>query len=433
MTMITMRSTAITAAASSREPSPSGLAAKSLSPHQWMDIIQYLTADDLKALRLAGGKDLADPVLTSHLQLRMDMAPFFSTDDDFTVGQATQWLTNRRRLVINVASPKICLHRVAYLVASGYLDSVTQVVIFNCHVHRAIFEILVSLPSLKSLRLASHASEQEKGVLDELEFIVANVGRARSLKQLDLEFDCVIHGSRLSYLRNAQGLKHLRLRGFDLSDGISSMGGLRDLTTLHLCHGNFYSSPSNDVKEKDLIHLMGLTNLDQVHLEGFDCLSGNGLKPFCTPSASVKSLVLKHCQEFAEEECMHSIGRMVHLTSLHFVHSSNDEVPLFDVEVLQYLNGLPSLKHLSLFYVIEDVTDLQALWGLASLETLNIAFEDELDKEDIDYLCQTILPTFGSLRKLRIFSEDGMGYSYSQGKLDVEHVPFTFGDLVFLE
>ena len=85
-----------------------------------------------------------------------------------------------------------------------------------------------------------------------LEFVVTNLGKIHGLKHLDVEFDRVIHGSRLSFLRNLQGLKHLRLRGFDLSDGISSMGGLRNLITLHLCHGVFFSSPSNDLNEKDL-------------------------------------------------------------------------------------------------------------------------------------------------------------------------------------
>lgn len=97
------------------------------------------------------------------------------------------------------------------------------------------------------------------------------------------------------------------------------------------------------------------------------------------------------------------------------------------------MNALVALKSLSLFYVLEDPSDLKELWGLASLETLNIALEDELDKEDVDDLCETILPTFGSLRKLRIFSEDGMAYSCPYGDIEVEHAPFTFGDLVYLE
>jgi hypothetical protein len=113
------------------------------------------------------------------------------------------------------------------------------------------------------------------------------------------------------------GLKHLRLRGFDLSDGISSTGGLRDLITLHLCHGNFYSSPANDVNEKDLINLMGLENLKEVHLEGFDSLSKICLKPFST-IPTVNHFVLKHFQDI-NKDSLSSIGRMTHLKSLHFV------------------------------------------------------------------------------------------------------------------
>jgi len=52
------------------------------------------------------------------------------------------------------------------------------------------------------------------------------------------------------------------------------------LESLHLCHGDFYSSPSDDIREEDLSNLIGLINLKHVHLEGFDALSDIGLKPF---------------------------------------------------------------------------------------------------------------------------------------------------------
>lgn len=225
---------------------------------------------------------LADPSLTIHLHLRIDKTPFFLAANDFTVSQAKEWLANRRRLVINDASINICSQHVAYLAANGFMNSVSEIVIFDCHVHGNIVALLPQLPNLESLRLASHTSNQEEGVLDELELLIKSVGNVYSLKKLDIEFDCIVNGSRLSFLRHLHGLKHLHLRGFDLSDGISSMGGLRDLITLHLCHGNFYSSPANDVNEKDLINLMGLENLKEVHLEGFDSLSRIGLKPFST-------------------------------------------------------------------------------------------------------------------------------------------------------
>jgi hypothetical protein len=65
------------------------------------------------------------------------------------------------------------------------------------------------------------------------------------------------------------------------------------LAQLHLCHGNFYSSPANDANEKDFINLMGLENLKEVHLEGYDFLSKIGLKPFST-IPTVNHFVLKH-------------------------------------------------------------------------------------------------------------------------------------------
>mmetsp|Transcript_38810 Transcript_38810/g.66241 ORF Transcript_38810/g.66241 Transcript_38810/m.66241 type:complete len:430 (-) Transcript_38810:108-1397(-) len=407
-------------------------AAIHLSPHQWSDIVQYLTAEELKALRLAGSRDvpLADPSLTCHLQLRMDKAPFFSANDMFLVSQARKWLTNRQALVINDVAPKICPNRVAYLVGNGFLDSVSQIVIFDCHLHRVLFSLLSQLPNLESLRLASHASDQGK-LLDDLEAMVANVGKMLRLKKLDIEFDCVIHGSRLSFLRKLHSLEHLRLRGFDLSDGITSMGGLIKLNYLHLCHGNFYSSPSNDVNEKDLLNLMALTNLKQVHLEGFDALSDIGLKAFSNKSASIQNLGLKHCQDLSEE-CLPSLGQMTHLTSLHFVNSAYDEVPIFDDECLHYLNALVKLESLSLFYVLEDLSDLRELWGLESLQTLNIAFDETMTIDAVQKLCQTISPIFGSLQKLRIFSEEGMNSSFRIGAIQVEFAPFTFGDLVYL-
>lgn len=375
---------------------------------------------------------LSDPSLTSRLLMRVDLAPFFSADRESTLDQAQRWLTNRRHLVINDTSSRICPVRMAYLVENGFLHSVEEVVIFDCHVHRAIFAILSRLPNVRSLKLASHASDEHGGVLEELEFVVASVDNMRGLKLLDVEFDCVVHGSRLSILRNLRDLESLRLRGFDLSDGIGSMGGLRNLKSLHLCHGNFYSSPSNDVNEKDLVNLMCLTNLQDVHLEGVDGLTNIGLKPFSVTPASVKRLVLKHCQDL-NEASLQSIGRMEHLTSLHIVHSAYDEVPIFDAESLRHMNALVALKSLSLFYLLEDPSDLRELWALNSLETLNIALEDELEEEDIHYLCQSILPMFRSLKKLRIFSEDGMSYSSHVGNIELELAPFTFGDLVYLE
>jgi len=291
-----------------------------------------------------------------------------------------------------------------------------------------IFEILSNLTNVKSLVLIDDGDRRE--ALSELEAIIFHVGNMPSLTSLDVEFNNVMHGSRLSFLRNLQSLEHIRLVGFDLSEGIGYVGNLEQLRTLHLCHGNFYSSPSDDANEKDLMALIGLTNVERVHLEGFDCLTGVGLGPF-SATGSIRHLVMKHCQELSEE-CLPHVGRMTGLNSLHFVMSSCecDDIDIFDRESLQYLNTLSSLKNLSLFYVLDDPTDLRALAGLTALETLNIALEDTIEVEDF---CVEVLQIFPSLRKLRMFSEDSMDCNFQCGCLDVEFATFNFGDQVCLD
>ncbi len=400
--------------------------------HEWSDIVRYTTAEDLKSLRLVGSKDmhLSDPSLTSHLSLRMDKAPFFSTNNSHTVDQIRRWLTNRRTLVINDVHSKICPSRVTYLVRNGFLDSVSDIIVMDCHFHLNIISILSHLPNLESLKLVDRGNEE---VLEGLEAILTHVGRITSLQHLDIEFDCVISGSRLSIISEMRNLNYLRLRGFDFSDGIHYMSELNSLETLHLCHGNFYSSPSNDVNEKDLLHLMDMTSkIEQVHLEGFDSLSNIGLKVFNKSPNSLRRLVLKHCQELSKDS-LPCIGRMNHLESLHIVNSAYDDAPIFESEDLEHLNSLVGVKSLSLFYVLEDVGHLRALWGMESLEILNIALEDNPDEEDVEDICLTVLSSCVKLKKLRIFSEDGMAYSYQRGGLEIEHGSFNFGDQVFLD
>lgn len=340
-----------------------------------------------------------------------------------------QWLDNRNRLIINDVHVKMSPSRVSYLVAHGFLDSVSEIIVHDCHHHRTMIEILSNLPNVKSFQLVDQGDHPE--ARDQLEAIIANVGKMRSLETLDIEFDTVLHGSRLSSLMGLQFLRHLRLVGFDLSEGISYIRSLASLETLHLCHGNFYSSPVDDVDEKHLNDLIGLTNVKRLHLEGFDCLTGVGLAPF-SAHGSIKHLAMKHCQDLSEDVLTY-VGRMTDLNSLHFIFGSCDDVEVFDKESLRNLNTLSTLKSLSLFYVLGDSDDLQALPGLACLETLNVAFEDELDDEEVHNLCTTVLQCFPSIQKVRIFSEDNMDCSYSYGGLDVEQATFNFGDLVHLD
>ena len=181
------------------------------------------------------------------------------------------------------------------------------------------------------------------------------------------------------------------------------------------------------------MNLIGLTNVQRVHLEGFDCLTGVGLSPF-NATGSIRDFAMKHCQEFSRE-CLTYIGRMINLNSLHFVLSSCecDDIEVFDSESLQHLNTLSSLKSLSLFYVLGDPSDLRALPGLTALTTLNIALEETLSNNDVHNLCTQVLQIFPSLQRLRIFSEDGMDYSFQYGGLNVDFAIFNFGDSIYLD
>ena len=406
---------------------------------QWTDIISYLTASDLKSLRLTGSKKsrLSAPPLTSHLQLRMDRAPFFLRDVYFSELETGKWLAGRRRLIIHDADAPICPRKVAYLLSRGYLNCITQVIVHDCHAHAAVVCVLSALPNLSYLKLVDQGDPDEISSVNnrnDLEMMVASLGKMTSLQALDIEFDSVISGRHLMFLQHLVSLKHLRLRGFDLSRGIQNMAGLVHLLSLHLCHGNFYSSPEEDVREEDLLCLMNLKNVRSLHLEGFDCLGDTGLKPF-SPSSTMMNLTLKHCQEMSQD-CLPSIGRMTSLESLHIVNSAFDDIDIenFESENWIHLNALKKLKRLSLFYVLVDQYDLLDLNGLTSLEALNIAFHDDMDTSGFEDLCQTILPRFPSLKKLRIFSDEmGMDYTMQRGALEIEFASFNFGDEVELD
>jgi hypothetical protein len=299
------------------------------------------------------------------------------------------------------------------------------------------------LPNLESLKLVEQHSYEavpwqlihdrktyDALVQGHLDAVVDSLGKSMSLKVLDIEFDWVVSGRHLSVLEGMKELKSLRLRGFDFSEGIKHISNCPKIEHLHLCHGNFYSSPEQEVPETELLDLVGLTELKSVHLEGFDCMTDIGLKPFCQ-SKSMKELVLKHCQLLSGDSCS-TIGAMTSLNSLHIVNTAYDEIEDFETEHLVQLLLLQNLKTLSLFHVLIDHYDILDLEGLDNLETLNCAFTCDLSEDDITLLCKTILPVLPSLKKFRVFTEDTMEMKMNRGNLEIEFVPFNLGDLAVL-
>jgi hypothetical protein len=281
--------------------------------------------------------------------------------------------------------------------------------------------------------------------IEELEWILARLGDAliNNLSRLVIEFEHrLVNGTRLSFLRYMHTLAHLRLRGFDLSDGMSNASCLMTLRSLHLCHGNYNAIPSNDVDENELLSLMGMaSNLSRVHLEGFENLSHVGLRPFLDVSSSIDSLVLRNCRGL-DGDGLDRFGRSKHLTSLHIIHGPCDDDTAFGPEGLRYLNSLYRLRRLSLIYVLGDASDLWALRGLTTLECLNVAIVDDAGiadpSEDDEWreLCRSrIVPAFPSLRRLRIFTEGCIVAARTRryGRLDVEFAPHDHEDSTFLD
>jgi hypothetical protein len=252
-----------------------------------------------------------------------------------------------------------------------------------------------------------------------------------SLKVLDIEVDSVICGRRLSALEGMKELKDLRLRGFDFSEGVKHLSSLTELENIHLCHGNFYSSPEKEVSEEDLLELSGFKQMKSVHLEGFDSMTDMGLKPFCQ-SKSMKRLVMKHCQDLSPDSCS-TMSAMTSLESLHIINSVYDDIEDFESEHLVQLLPLKELKTLSLFYVLIDQYDILDLEGLDNLETLNVAFTIDMSQDEFSILCHTILPIFPSLKKLRVFGEDFMETSMKVRDIDIEFASFNLGDVVELD
>lgn len=281
-----------------------------------------------------------------------------------------------------------------------------------------------------------HVEEGETHV-EGLESILRSTSNMRSLRHLDVEFDTVVHGSRLIHLRNLTSLRSIRLRGFDLSDGMGHLNMLANLERLQLCHGNYFSAPALNANIEDFVKLSTLKRLTHIHLEGFDDIES--LRPFCQEGNLVKTLILKHCQDLSPG-VMADVARMAYLKNFHLVYCEMDSMPILEDTDLQHLNSL-NLQRLSLFYTIDDVTDLKVLWGLDNLMTLNLAL-DEVDDEVNDYLRTWIVPTFKRLEKLRIFTEgslDEMMDGLTMGEVErirdveVERGRFEFGDVVNLD
>ena len=89
--------------------------------------------------------NFTDPLLTSHLQLRMDKASFFFDGYDYSEDEVRRWLAKRTRVVINDAHANISTSRVTYLVQHGFLDAVTDIIVADCHCHRDVLQQLASL------------------------------------------------------------------------------------------------------------------------------------------------------------------------------------------------------------------------------------------------------------------------------------------------
>ena len=175
------------------------IAASTIDGHLWVSIIEYLESDDLKNLRLASSKNIAlcNPLFTSHLPLVIDRVPFFGSDTR-SLKYIISWLYNRRRLVINGRSKNIHPLRVASLVKSGVMNSITEIVINDCSCYRSTIFSLAKLPNLKHMKLLDecpsadviyHRGKYYDRVVEETTAIVESLKSSTKLETLDIEFD----------------------------------------------------------------------------------------------------------------------------------------------------------------------------------------------------------------------------------------------------
>lgn len=389
--------------------------ASTLDGHLWSSIFEYLEPDELQNMRLAGSKDLVfhDPLFTSHLPLRMDLATFFRENKDETRASLRiikRWLYNRKSLVIGSRVAHIHPGRVASMIKLGFMNSVEEIVVLNCAFHRKVIAELIKLPNLTAIKLDDELPSvclmQKKGryheaVLRETTGIVNSLKNLTKLEVLDIELDCTVMGRHLSVLQDMKNLRSLSLRGFDLSEGIEHIHSLTELENLHLCHGNTCQAIESRVPVDAFLALNDLKKLKTIYVEAMDCMTHEQIKPLCQ-FGKATSLTFKHCQEISGET-LSSISNMTSLQALHFVNCATDECEPWESEHLVHLQNLKGLKTLSLMFVMLDHFDILDLEGLDELETLNIGLHDIMSKKEFDILCLTILPILPALKHLRIF------------------------------
>ncbi|KAL7512303.1 hypothetical protein ACHAXN_009240 [Cyclotella atomus] len=420
------------------ETVPSEIPARTIDGYQWVEIIKYLDADDLKSLRLASNKALRfhNPIFTSHLPLRMDLVPFFGKDSKYTANQMKLWLCKRKRLLIRGRTKIIQYPRVASLIKAGFMNSITDIEIANCSGYKYTIEHLAKLPNLKHLKLVDRYPyleriDQKGKVYDifvkETSEIVNSLADMTGLESLDIEFDCIVNGSHLSILQNMKCLRSLRLRGFDFSQGIEHIRHLTKLENLHLCHGNTYLS-ANGLVPLDAFHSLttNLENLKSIHIESMDSMPHDQIKPL-TKFESVTELTFKHCQGI-KGEVLSSIGTMTQLRELHFVYGIIDKFDDFESEDLVHLQNLKKLKVLTLMYVMIDQYDLLDLEGMDELETLNIGLVAEMTEKGFHIMLKTLLPLLPSLKKVRIFGSSPEDVQIRYQDIDIDFCSCDYFD-----
>ena len=219
-----------------------------------------------------------------------------------------------------------------------------------------------------------------------------------------LQICSLVPGQHLSAFRDMLSLKSLRLRGFDLSEGIEHLCSLTKLEHLHLCHGNTCSMSERTIPHDAFLSLYSLEKLKTIHIENMDNMTLPQIRPLCQ-FEEVTSLTFKHCQELSSNT-LSSISTISSLQELHFINSPTDEFEPFESEDLVQLKNLKQCKTLSFLFVLIDMFDILDLEGMVSLETLNVGFHTEVTKKEFDILCLALLPVIPNLKKVQIYCID---------------------------